>query len=162
MFSPPNQAYRVRSRFLSSRQDKKELSDYVQELGTLITAMQLDPLPGMVLVTIFVEGIRTGVALTDVFRVHPTFFEGAVDIALKSEFNSKAARFGAHDYNPNSANSFISSIRPKPMDIRLAKKDQEAVLRAVEQHRDTRRCFTCRIPKHLRLGVFYVRDVRLL
>ena len=71
MFAPPNQAYRVRSRFLSARQSKKELPDYVQELRTLTAAMQLDPLSEMVLVTIFMEGLRTGVARTEVFRVHP-------------------------------------------------------------------------------------------
>ena len=59
MFAPTNQAYRVRSRFLSARQGKKELSDYVQELRSLIAAMQLDPFPEMVLVTINMEGVRT-------------------------------------------------------------------------------------------------------
>ena len=62
VFARPNQAYRVRSRFLSALQGKKELSDYVQELRTLIAAIQLDPLSEMVLVTIFMEGLRTGVA----------------------------------------------------------------------------------------------------
>ena len=51
-----NQAYRARSRFLSALTGKKELSDYVQELRTLIAAMQLDLLPEIVLVTIFMEG----------------------------------------------------------------------------------------------------------
>ena len=107
MFAPPNQAYRVRSRFLSSRQDKKELSEYVQELRTLIASMQLDSLPEMVLITIFMEGFHTGVARKEVFRVHPTSFEAAVDIALNAEFNWKAARFGIHGYKPNLANPYI-------------------------------------------------------
>ena len=150
MFAPPNQAYRVRSRFLSARRGKKELSDYVQELRTLIAAMQLDPLPEMVLVTIFMEGLRTGVARTEVFRVHPTSFESAVDIALNAEFNFKAARFGTHGYKSNSANSFSSFNSLEPMDLSLAETDEESDRQAVEHHRIIRRCFTCGSTKHLR------------
>ena len=114
----------MRSSFLSTCQGKKELSDYVQELRTLIAAMQLDPLPKMVLVTIFMEGLRTGVARTELFRVHPTSFEAAVDIALSAKFNLKAALFGTHGYNPNSTNSFSSFNRPEPMDLSLAETNE--------------------------------------
>ena len=65
---------------LSIRQGKNELTDYVQELRTLMAAMQSDPLPGTVYVTVFMEGLRTGVSRTDVFRVHPSTFEKAVSL----------------------------------------------------------------------------------
>ena len=68
---PPNQAYRVRSRFLSTRQGKNELTDYVQELINLMAAIQSDPLPVTVYAAIFMEGLRTGVARIEAFRAIP-------------------------------------------------------------------------------------------
>ena len=46
--------------------------------------MQLDPLPEEVRVTILMEGLCTGVARTELFRVHPSTFEEAVDIVLNA------------------------------------------------------------------------------
>ena len=143
VFSPPHQAYRVRSRFLASRQGNKELSDYVQGLRTLLAAMQLDPLPEEVRVTIFMEGLRTGVARTEVYRVHPSTFEEAVGIALNAEFNFKAARFGTHGQSPGSFE------RAEPMDLSYA-EGEEAELQAVEQQRNIRRCYMCGSTRHLR------------
>uniref|UniRef100_A0AAV1T3J5 Retrotransposon gag domain-containing protein n=1 Tax=Peronospora matthiolae TaxID=2874970 RepID=A0AAV1T3J5_9STRA len=94
VFSPPNQAYRMRSLFLSTRQDANELSDYVQELRTLMAAMQSDALPEAVHVTIFTEGLSSGIVRTEVFRVHPSTFEKAVGIALSAEHYVKSARLG--------------------------------------------------------------------
>ena len=39
VFSPPSQAYRVRSRSLSTRQGNNNITDHVQELRTLMSAM---------------------------------------------------------------------------------------------------------------------------
>ena len=58
--------------------------------------MQLNLLAEVVQVTIFMEGLHTEVSTTEVFRVHPSTFEEAVDIALNAEFNFKAARYGTH------------------------------------------------------------------
>ena len=75
VFSPPNRAYRVRSRFVSTRQGKNELTEYVQELRNLMADMQSHPLPETVYVTVLMEVLRTGVARTEFFRVHPSTFE---------------------------------------------------------------------------------------
>ena len=52
-----------------------------------MAAMQSDPLPETVYVTVFMEGLRTGIARTEVFRVHPSTFEEAVSIAQNAEHN---------------------------------------------------------------------------
>ena len=120
--------------------------DYVQELRTLIAAMQLDPLPESVLVTIFMEGLHTGVVRTEVFRVHPSTFEVAEGIALNAEFNLKAARYGMQRYHPSSSSSPDQSNKPVPMDLSLA---EEAELQAIDQRGNICRCFACSSVKHL-------------
>ncbi|GMF56435.1 unnamed protein product [Phytophthora fragariaefolia] len=153
VFAPPNQAYRVHSHFLATRQGKKELVNYVHKLlRTLIAGMAVDPLPGAVTVTVFMEGLRTGVARTEVFRTHPTSFEEDVNVALNAEFNFKSSRLG---WNASQAN--LSSV-PEPMDLSYA-EDEEAELLAAEQRRGIRRCFVCGDTRHLRAG-YPVRNRR--
>ena len=156
VFSPPNQAYRVRSRFLSTRHGENELTDNVQELRTLMAAMKSDPLPETVHVTIFTEGLRTGIARTEVFRVHPSTFEEAVRIALNAEHNFNSARLGWNWYNPSSARANSTSApavnKPELMDLSYAEDEGEVGLQAVEQQYVVRRCYTCGSTKHLRPG----------
>eukprot|EP00644_Phytophthora_capsici_P017437 jgi/Phyca11/50649/gw1.67.88.1 len=90
VFAPPNQV----PKFLATRQGKKELMDYVQELRTLTAGMASIPLPKAASVTVFMEGLRTGAARTEVFRVHLASFEEAVNVALNAKYNFKSARLG--------------------------------------------------------------------
>ena len=66
-------------------QGKNELADYFQEVRTPMAAMQSDPLPETVYVTVFMEGLRTGVSRTEVFQVHPSTYKKAVSIAQNAE-----------------------------------------------------------------------------
>ncbi|KAG3114961.1 hypothetical protein PI124_g5215 [Phytophthora idaei] len=143
MLAPPNQAYRIRSRFIATRQGKEELFDYVQELRTLTAGTAADPLPEAVTLTVFMEGLRTSAARTEVFRVHPFSFEEAVSVALNAEHNFRSARHGWY------AGSAGSSSGSEPMDLSYA-EDEEAELLAAEQRTSIRRCFTGGSTRHLR------------
>ena len=95
-FAPPNQAYHVCLRFLSSRQGMKELSDDVQGSSILFAT----PLSEAAQVTIFMEGLQTG---TEVFRVHSSTFEEVANVALNATLNFKDA---CYDTQWHSLSSF--------------------------------------------------------
>ncbi|KAG3123080.1 hypothetical protein PC128_g27673 [Phytophthora cactorum] len=62
--------------------------DYVQELRTLIAGTAADPLPEAVTLTVFMEGLRTSAARTEVFCVHPSSFEEAAHRAGRNRWTS--------------------------------------------------------------------------
>ncbi|KAG4038654.1 hypothetical protein PC123_g25783 [Phytophthora cactorum] len=117
--------------------------DYVQELRTLIAGTAADPLPEAVTLTVFMEGLRTSAARTEVFCVHPSSFEEAVRVTLKAEHHFRSARPGWY------AGSAGSSSGPEPMDLSYA-EGEEAELLTEEQRASIRRCFTCGSTRHLR------------
>ena len=105
---------------------------------------------------IFLEGLRTGVARTEVFRVHPSTFEEAVRIALNTEHNFKSARLGWNGYYPSSERANYTSTltvnRPEMKDISYAEDEGKVEFQAAEQQRVVRRCYTCGSTKHLQPG----------
>ena len=109
VFSPPNQAYRVRSLFLSTCQGKNELTDYFQELSTMMAAMQSDPLPEKVYGTVFMEGLRTNVARTEMIRVHPLLLRKLLSIAQNAEQKFKSVRLGWNGYSSSFARATSAS-----------------------------------------------------
>ena len=56
--------------------------------------MQPNLLPETVYVTVLMEGLRNGVATTEVFRVHPSTFEEAVSVDQNAEHNFKSSSLG--------------------------------------------------------------------
>ncbi|KAG3027726.1 hypothetical protein PC120_g5285 [Phytophthora cactorum] len=112
------------------------------------------PLPEAVTLTVFMEGLRTSAAQTVVFRVHPTSFEEAVNVALNVEHNFRLARPGW------SAGSASSASGPEPMDLSYA-EDEETELLAVNQHAGIRRCYTCGSTCHLRRVAHSATSARL-
>ena len=80
--------------------------------------------------TVFMEGLLTGVARTEVFRVHPSTFEEAVSIAQNAEHNFKSARLGWNGYNLSCARATSESTsaycKPEPMDLSHAEDEGES------------------------------------
>jgi hypothetical protein len=116
-FLPPNVAYQTRSRFLASRQGKRDLVDYVQELRTLVAGMVADPLPETVLITVFMEGLKVGPARTQLFRTRVSTFEAAVRVALEEDYCHRQSRISA-----SSASVMTTTEGPQPMELGSAEQ----------------------------------------
>ena len=95
---------------------RKKYRNRSKKLRTLLAAIRLNPLAEDVKMSIFVEGLCTEDASTEVLSFHPSFFKDAVGVALNAEFNFKAARYGTQYQN-------LSSVgKSEPMDLSHARK----------------------------------------
>ncbi|GMF44987.1 unnamed protein product [Phytophthora fragariaefolia] len=90
----------------------------------MVAVPAVGPLPEAVTVTVFMEGLRTGVARTEVFHTHPTSLEEAANVVLNAEFNFKSSRLG---WNASYANP---SSSPEPMDLSYAEEKLSFLLRS--------------------------------
>ncbi|ETP37888.1 hypothetical protein F442_14352 [Phytophthora nicotianae P10297] len=130
-FLPANYEYRKRSRFLSCKQGKRELHEYIQEMRELTASLVGTPLNEHIKATVFIDGLRVGPARTQLFRVQSSTLEEAIQVALQEEYSHRQARTpasawpGSSSQNPNQA----SPSAPVPMEL------------GAEQH--DIRCFGC-------------------
>ncbi|KAG3094687.1 hypothetical protein PI124_g17152 [Phytophthora idaei] len=120
-FLSVNYEYRQRSRFLSCKQGKGELHEYIQEMRELTAPLVGNPLHEPIKMTMFMDGLRVGPARTQLFRVQASTLEEAIQVALQEEYSHREA------HTPPSAwpeGSTLSANRtapsgPVPMELGL-------------------------------------------
>ncbi|ETI30297.1 hypothetical protein F443_22582, partial [Phytophthora nicotianae P1569] len=123
-FLPANYEYRQRLRFLSCKQGKRELHEYIQEMWELTASLMGNPLNEHIKVTVSMDGLRVGPARTQLFRVQSSTLEEAIQVALQEEYSHRQARTpvsawpGSSSQNPNRA----SPSAPVPMELGAAEK----------------------------------------
>ncbi|KAG2787531.1 hypothetical protein Pcac1_g3214 [Phytophthora cactorum] len=123
-FLPANYEYRQRSRFLSWKQGKRELHEYIQEMWELTASLVGNPLHEHIKVTVFMDGLRVGPARTQLFRVQASTLEEAIQVDLQEEYSHRQARTPASAWpggsTPNSNRT--SPSQPVPMELGLAEQ----------------------------------------
>ncbi|KAG3054860.1 hypothetical protein PI125_g25798 [Phytophthora idaei] len=91
-FLPAKYEYRQRSRFLSCKQGKRELHEYIQEMRELTASLVGNPLHEHIKVTVLMDGLRVGPARTQLFRVQASTLEEAIQVVLQEEYSHRQAR----------------------------------------------------------------------
>ncbi|KAG2960117.1 hypothetical protein PC119_g26495 [Phytophthora cactorum] len=123
-FLPANYEYRQRSRFLSWKQGKRELHEYIQEMWELTASLVGNSLHEHIKVTVFMDGLRVGPARTQLFRVQASTLEEAIQVDLQEEYSHRQARTPASAWpggsTPNSNRT--SPSQPVPMELGLAEQ----------------------------------------
>ncbi|KAJ0396703.1 hypothetical protein P43SY_008420 [Pythium insidiosum] len=144
-FQPPNVAHRQRTQFLSARQGKRELYEFVQELRQLRACMAADPLPEEVMVTVFMNGLALGEARRAVFQSEPRSLEEAMYVAQRADHYDRLARGLSWATRPwplvgdRPAGPQDTAGDPEPMDLTLS----EEHLNALEARWANAQCYNC-------------------
>ena len=152
-FVPPEQSYRVRSRFISIVSIKWGIGlnpgventhccnkDWSSSRGSSCDGAD--------------ERLRPDPIRTEAFRVHPTSLVEIVVIAHNADYNFNLTKLGWNENNPGSirASSMSTSapFRPEPINRINAERedDDEAEHQVAEQHNLIRRCYVSESNKH--------------
>ncbi|KAE9194418.1 hypothetical protein PF002_g23607 [Phytophthora fragariae] len=99
-------------------------------MRVLTASLVGNPLPGLIKVTVFMDGLRVGPARTQLFRLQASTMEEAIQIALQEEYSHKQARTPATVWqsNPTSGGAPTGSSGngatngPVPMDLGMAEQ----------------------------------------
>ncbi|KAG3009321.1 hypothetical protein PC120_g15692 [Phytophthora cactorum] len=120
-FLPANYEYRQRPRFLSCKHVRRELHEYIQVMRVLTASLVGNPLPENFKMTMFIDGLKVGLARTQLFRVQASTLEEVIQVALQEEYSHLQARTPAAAW-PRRATllSRGASSGPVPMQRGLA------------------------------------------
>ncbi|KAF0703967.1 hypothetical protein AaE_015171 [Aphanomyces astaci] len=101
-FLPANSDFRYRAEYLSARQGKRSIREYVHDLRFLASCVtQKSSLSEETKVTIFMNGLNDSAARTQLFRTYPSTFEDAVRTALAEEFSVLQSRTTTKTRDPH-------------------------------------------------------------
>ncbi|KAJ0398291.1 hypothetical protein ATCC90586_007232 [Pythium insidiosum] len=124
--------------FVSARQGKRELYEFVQELRQLRACMAADPLPEEVMVTVFMNGLALGEARRAVFQSEPRSLEEAMYVAQRADHYDRLAR-GLPVGRQAGPQDTVGD--PEPMDLTLSEEHLNAleaptwrIVRMTERH----------------------------
>ncbi|CAI5702775.1 unnamed protein product [Peronospora effusa] len=104
MYQPPNNEVLFMARFFGARQAKRSLQEFVQEMRSLLASINGEPIPELIKVATFMNGLRHGPSRQALFRKVPATMEEAIDIALVEEQSYNSASATAY-YRPSSERS---------------------------------------------------------
>ncbi|KAG2933350.1 hypothetical protein PC119_g13010 [Phytophthora cactorum] len=138
-FLPANYEYRQRSRFLSCKQGKRELHEYIQEMRELTASLVGNPLHEHIKVTVFIDGLRVGPARTQLFRVQASTLEEATQVALQEEYSHRQARTPASAWPGGSTPSANRTAPSGPVPMELGLAEQQDI-----------RCYGCGRLDHMK------------
>ncbi|KAG2974945.1 hypothetical protein PC121_g23442 [Phytophthora cactorum] len=138
-FLPANYEYLQRSRFLSCKQGKRELHEYIQEMRKLTASLVGNPLHEQIKVTVFMEGLRVGPARTQLSRVQASTLEEAIQLALQEEYSHRQARTPAPACPGGSTPSANRTAPSGPVPMELGLAEQQDI-----------RCYGCGRQGHMK------------
>ncbi|KAG2776585.1 hypothetical protein PC116_g28012 [Phytophthora cactorum] len=138
-FLPANYEYRQRSRFLSCKQGKRELHEYIQEMREITASLVGKPLHEHIKVTVFMDGLRVGPARTQMFRVQASTLEEAIQVALQEEYSHRQARTPASAWPGGSTPSSNLTAPSGPVPMELGPTEQQDI-----------RCYGCGRLDHMK------------